>query len=148
MNLDNHSHNLILSNLELLFAYCARFYDRQFLTRTSASNDIVQKFDRLLNDYFNQESLIENGLPDVKYFASRLNLSANYLGDLLNKYTGKPTQEHIYLKLIDQAKSLLWSTEKTINEIAYDLGFKYPSHFTKLFKNRTGVSPRDFRNQN
>jgi len=147
MNLDKHSSNLILSNLELFFAYCVRSYDRQFLTREKSSNDIVQKFDRLLADYFNQESLNGTGLPDVKYFASALNLSTNYLADLLNKYTGKSTQEHIYFKLIDKAKSLLWSTEKAISEIAYDLGFEHPSHFTKLFKRKTGVSPKDFRNQ-
>ncbi|MET3879827.1 AraC family transcriptional regulator [Chitinophaga sp. OAE865] len=148
LNLDKHSYHLIISNLELFFAYCTRFYDRQFLTRTKPGNDIVQKFDRLLSDYFNQESLIENGLPDVKYFASQLHLSPNYLSDLLNKYTGNTTQEHIYFKLIDKAKTLLWSTEKPISEIAYDLGFAHPSHFTKLFKNKTGLSPSHFRNQN
>ena len=147
LNLDKHSANLILSNLELFFAYCERFYERQFLTREKSSNDIVQKFDRLLTDYFSQESLIGTGLPEVKYFASQLNLSTNYLADLLSKYTGKSTQEHIYLRLIDKAKALLWSTEKTISEIAYDLGFEHPSHFTKLFKRKTGVSPKDYRHQ-
>ncbi len=145
LNHDNHSYNLILSNLELFFAYCSRFYDRQFLTRVKVSNDVVQNFERLLTDYFNQDSLIEAGLPDVKYFASQLNLSANYLSDLLSKYTGKTTHEHIHLKLVDKAKSELWGTEKTISEIAYDLGFEHPSHFTKLFKNKTGVSPKQFR---
>lgn len=146
-NLDNHSHNVILSNLELFFSYCSRFYDRQFLTRGKASQDIVQQFERLLSDHFAQDSLIEAGLPDVKYFASQLHLSGNYLSDLLKKYTGQSTQEHIHLKLVDKAKALLWGTEKPISEIAYDLGFEHPSHFTKLFKNRTGVSPREFRNQ-
>jgi AraC-like DNA-binding protein len=113
-----------------------------------ASNDTLQKFDRLLNDYFAQDTLIDTGLPDVKYFASKLNLSTNYLSDLLHKYTGKTTQEHIHLKLIDKAKSLLWSTEKSISEIAYDLGFEYPSHFTKIFKAKTGLSPKEFRNTN
>ncbi|GGB02336.1 helix-turn-helix domain-containing protein [Puia dinghuensis] len=147
-NLDKHSYHLILSNLELFFAYCDRFYDRQFLTRTRSSHDIVQQFDRLLRDYFAQDSLIEAGVPDVKYFSSHLNVSANYLSDLLNKYTGKTTQEHIHLKLVDKAKALLWSTEKPISEIAYDLGFEHPSHFTKLFKNKTGLSPSAFRNSN
>lgn len=147
-NLDNHSHNLILSNLELFFAYCSRFYDRQFLTRGMVSKDTIQKFDRLLNDYFAQDTLIDIGLPDVKYFASDLNLSANYLSDLLHKYTRKTTQEHIHLKMIAKAKSLLWGTEKSISEIAYDLGFEYPSHFTKLFKAKTGQSPKEFRNAN
>ncbi len=146
-NLDKHSHDLILSNLELLFAYCVRFYERQFLTRTKVSNDTLQKFERLLNDYFTRNSLVEEGLPDVKYFASRLNLSPNYLSDLLNKYTGKTTQEHIHLKVTDKAKSLLWSTSLSVSEIAYDLGFEHPSHFTKLFKSRTGVTPTEFRRQ-
>lgn len=148
MNLDTHSHHLILSNLELMLSYCSRFYDRQFLTRVKASNDIVEKFDRILNDYFAQDTLIESGLPNVKYFASRLNLSANYLSDLLSKYTGKSTQEHIHLKLIDKAKSLLWSTQNSISEIAYGLGFEHPSHFTKLFKTKTGYSPKEYRNLN
>jgi len=112
------------------------------------SNDTIQRFERLLNDYFAGQTLIETGLPDVKYFASRLDLSANYLSDLLNKYTGKTTQEHIHLKLTEKAKSLLWGTERSISEIAYDLGFEHPSHFTKLFKSRTGMSPREFRKLN
>jgi AraC-like DNA-binding protein len=145
VNVDKHSYNLILRNLELFFDYCGRFYDRQFLTRAKASGDVVQQFDRLLADVFAADSLIETGLPDVKYFASRLNLSPNYLSDLLNKYTGKTTQEHIHLKLVDKAKGMLWGTERSISEIAYELGFEHPSHFTKLFKNKTGVSPREFR---
>jgi len=147
-NLDKHSHNLILTNLDLFLSYCSRAYDRQFLTRLKAGNDIVEKFERLLNDYFAQPSLVETGVPDVRHFASQLNLSPNYLSDLLHKYTGKATQEHIHLKLVDKAKAMLWSTENSISEIAYDLGFEHPSHFTKLFKSRVGMSPREFRNQN
>ncbi|WP_343631723.1 helix-turn-helix transcriptional regulator [Fluviicola sp.] len=148
LNMDSHSHNLILTNLELLLSYCSRFYDRQFLTRIKASNDLVERFDRILNDYFSGDTLIEWGIPDVKYFAEQLNLSPNYLSDLLNKYTGKSTQEHIHLKLIDKAKALLWSTTTPISSIAYDLGFEHPSHFTKLFKNKTGYSPKEYRNLN
>jgi AraC-like DNA-binding protein len=147
-NLDNHSHDLVLSNLELLFAYCVRFYERQFLTRTKVSNDSVQKFERLLKDYFSHDSLAELGLPDVKYFAAHLNLSPNYLSDLLNKYTGKTTQEHIHMQLVDRAKSLLWGSNKSISEVAYTLGFEHPSHFAKLFKTRTGMTPTEFRNLN
>lgn len=147
-NLDNHTYNLMLTNLELFFGYCSRFYDRQFMTRVKVSSDTVENFERLLNDYFAQDSLIETGLPDVKYFASRLNLSPNYLSDLLNKYTGKTTQERIHLKLIEKAKSLLWSSEMAISEIAYNLGFEHPSHFTKLFKSKTGKSPKEFRHSN
>jgi AraC-like DNA-binding protein len=145
LNIDRHTHDLILANLNLLFSYCTRFYDRQFLTRKKVSNDVVQKFEKISNDYFAQESLVDSGLPDVTYFASRLNLSANYLTDLLTKYTGKSTHEHVHLKVIDKAKMLLWSTDRSVSEIAYDLGFEHPSHFTKLFKARTGQSPRAFR---
>jgi AraC-like DNA-binding protein len=118
------------------------------LTRVKAGNDLVEKFERLLNDHFAQDSLIETGVPDVKYFASHLNLSANYLSDLLSKYTGKSTQEHIHLKLIDKAKPLLRSTERSISEIAYELGFEHPSHFSKIFKNKVGQPPKEFRNLN
>jgi len=147
-NIDKHTQGLIVSNIELLLNYCDRFYDRQFLTRSKVNKDIVQRFEHLLNDYFAQEELINVGLPDVKFFASRLNLSPNYLSDLLNRYTGKTTQEHIHLKLVDTAKSLLWSTEKSISEIAYDLGFEHPSHFNKLFKSKTGKSPSEYRHLN
>lgn len=144
-NLDTHTYNLMLTNLELFFGYCSRFYDRQFLTRVKVSNDTLENFERLLNGYFAQDTLIETGLPDVKYFASRLNLSPNYLSDLLTKYTGKPTQEHIHLKMIEKAKSLLWSSDMAISEIAYHLGFEHPSHFTRLFKSKTGKTPKAFR---
>ena len=143
-NIDKHTLGLIISNLELLLNYCNRFYDRQFFTRAKVNNDIVWDFEKLVKGYF-QDTLIEAGLPDVKYFASRLHLSPNYLSDLLKKYTGKTTLEHIHLELIDKAKSLLWSTEKSISEIAYELGFEHPSHFTKIFKAKTGKSPREYR---
>ncbi len=147
-NIDKHSQGLLVSNIELLLNYCNRFYDRQFFTRAKVNNDIVQRFETLLKEYFAQETLSELGLPDVKYFASRLSLSPNYLSDLLNKYTGKTTQEHIHLKLTDKAKSLLWSTEKSISEIAYELGFEHPSHFTKIFKAKVGQTPKEYRNTN
>lgn len=147
-NIDKHTQRLIVSNIELLLNYCDRFYDRQFLTRNKVNKDIVQRFEHLLNDYFAQDELISVGLPDVKFFASHLNLSPNYLSDLLNRFTGKTTQEHIHLKLVDNAKSLLWSTEKSISEIAYELGFEYPSHFTKVFKTKTGLTPQQYRNTN
>jgi len=144
-NIDKHSQGLIVSNIELLLNYCTRFYDRQFFTRAKINSDVVQQFEKLLKDYFAQDTLIEVGLPNVKYFASRLNLSPNYLSDLLNKFTGKTTQEYIHLEMIDKAKSLLWSTNDSISEIAYGLGFEHPSHFTKLFKMKTGKSPSGYR---
>src|ERR1700744_2631075 len=147
-NIDQHTQGLIQSNIELLLNYCSRFYDRQFYTRQKVSSDVVQQFEKLLKDYFAQETLINSGIPGVKYFASELNLSPNYLSDLLNKFTGKTTQEHIHLQLVDKAKSLLWSTGKSVSEIAYALGFEHPSHFTRLFKHKTGYAPSGYRHLN
>jgi len=147
-NIDKHSQGLIVDNLQLMLNYCNRFYDRQFFTRAKVNNDIVQRFESVLKKYFSQETLIDIGLPDVKYFASELNLSSSYLSDLLNKYTGKTTQEHMHLHLIEKAKSLLLGTEKSISEIAYTLGFEHPSHFTKLFKTKTGKAPTEYRHLN
>jgi AraC-like DNA-binding protein len=101
-----------------------------------------------LKDYFSQPTLIETGLPNVKYFAAQLNLSPNYLSDLLSKFTGKTTQEHIHLEIIDKAKTMLWGTNDSISEIAYGLGFEHPSHFTKIFKSKTGKSPSAYRSLN
>jgi AraC-like DNA-binding protein len=147
-NMDKHTRGLIVSNIELLLNYCDRFYDRQFFTRAKVNNDMVQRFELLLSEYFSQGTLIESGLPDVKYFASGLNLSPNYLSDILKKSTGKTTQEHIHLQLTEKAKSLLWGTNQSISEIAYSLGFEHPSHFDKIFKSKTGITPSQFRNAN
>jgi AraC-like DNA-binding protein len=144
-NIDKHSQGLIVNNIELLLNYCTRFYDRQFFTRAKVSTDTVQQFEKLLKDYFSSDTLIETGLPTVTWFASRLNLSPNYLTDLLQKFTGKTTLEHIHLELIDRARSLLWSTDASISEIAYKLGFEHPSHFTRLFRSKTGKSPSEYR---
>jgi AraC-like DNA-binding protein len=147
-SIDKHTQNVIVSNIELLLNYCNRFYDRQFYTRTKVNADVVQRFEKLLKDYFGQGNLTETGLPPVTYFASQLHLSANYLSDLLQKFTGKSTMEHIHLELVEKAKSLLWGTENSISEIAYELGFEYPSHFTKVFKAKTGKSPSEYRGLN
>ncbi|MCS3794806.1 helix-turn-helix domain-containing protein [Niastella sp. OAS944] len=146
--IDKHTQALIVSNIELLLNYCNRFYDRQFYTRAKVNSDVVQRFETLLKDYFGQGTLIEAGLPPVTYFSSKLNLSPNYLSDLLQKSTGKSTVEHIHLELIEKAKSLLWGSEGSISEIAYELGFEHPSHFTKIFKAKTGKSPSEYRNLN
>jgi len=147
-SIDKHTQSVIVSNIELLLNYCNRFYDRQFYTRAKVNADVVQRFEALLKDYFSQEVLIETGLPPVTYFAAKLNLSPNYLSDLLQKFTGKSTLEHIHLELVEKAKSLLWDTDHSISEIAYELGFEHPSHFTKVFKAKTGKSPREYRNVN
>jgi AraC-like DNA-binding protein len=146
--IDKHTQNLIVSYIEVLLNYCNRFYDRQFYTRAKVNSDVVQRFETLLKDYFGQSTLIEAGLPPVTYFASKLNLSPNYLSDLLQKSTGKSTVEHIHLELVEKAKTLLWSTEGSISEIDYELGFEHPSHFTKIFKAKTGKSPSEYRNPN
>lgn len=145
--IDKHTQSVIVSTVELLLNYCNRFYDRQFYTRAKVNSDVVQRFEALLKKYFGQGTLIEVGLPTVAYFSSKLNLSPNYLSDLLQKSTGKSTVEHIHLELVSKAKSLLWGTEGSISEIAYELGFEHPSHFTKIFKAKTGKSPSEFRNE-
>lgn len=146
--IDKHTQSVLVSTIELLLNYCTRFYDRQFYTRAKVNSDVVQRFERLLKDYFAQDSLIEAGIPSVGYFASQLHLSASYLSDLLQRFTGKSTLEHIHLELVDRAKSLLSGTPHSISEIAYGLGFEHPSHFTKIFKAKTGKSPSEFRNPN
>lgn len=146
-NIDRHTQGLILNQIEMLLSYCDRFYDRQFFTRNKTGNDVTQRFETLLNDYFNDGQLIEKGIPEVKYFAKQLNLSPNYLSDLLGKFTGKTTIEHIHLKLVDKAKKILLGTTKSVSEIAYGLGFEHPSHFTKIFKSKTGNAPLHFRKQ-
>ena len=146
--IDKHTQTLIQNNIEMLLNYCSCFYDRQFYTREKVSHDVVQAFERLLKDYFAQDTGLQSGLPQVKGFAEKLHLSPNYLSDLLQKFTGKTTQEHIHLQLIDEAKALLWGTGKSVSEIAYKLGFVNPPHFTRLFKQKTGYSPSDYRKLN
>jgi AraC-like DNA-binding protein len=147
-NLDKHSQNLIISNIELLLDYCTRFYDRQFYTRSNLNLDYVSKFEKLLKKYYATEVMDEKGLPNVKYLASQLNLSSSYLSDLLKKETGKTAQEHIHLFVIEKAKNKLLSSKNSISEIGYSLGFEYPQHFSNLFKLKTGMSPSEYRNLN
>jgi AraC-like DNA-binding protein len=144
-NLDLHSQQLIVSNLELLLNYCKRFYDRQFITRKKHNSAIINELEKLLKNYFDSDKPLKLGLPTVKYCAEQVNLSPNYLSDLLKKETGKNTKEHIDFYLILKAKNLLLSGVKTISEIAYALGFEQPKSFSKLFKKRTGVTPKEFK---
>jgi AraC-like DNA-binding protein len=143
--IDKHSKILISNNIELLLNYCMRFYDRQFITRSLVNKDILVKFERILEENFQSEKTQTLGLPTVKYCAENLYLSANYLGDLIKKETGKSPQEHIQLKLMDIAKEKIFDSSKSVSEIAYELGFKHPQHFTRMFKKEIGVSPSDFR---
>ncbi|MDP4277774.1 MAG: helix-turn-helix domain-containing protein, partial [Bacteroidota bacterium] len=143
--IDKHSKTLIVTNIELLLNYCVRFYDRQFITRSNVNKDLLIRFEKVLDNYFLSDAPLQSGLPTVGYCADKLNISANYLGDLIKKETGKSAQEHIQLKLIDVAKEKIFDTSKSVSEIAYGLGFKYPQHFTRMFKKSTGVSPSEFR---
>jgi AraC-like DNA-binding protein len=145
---DKHSKKLIVSNIELLLNYCTRFYDRQFITRYTVHKGILEKFENLLNDYFVLEKSPHNSVPSVSYCAHQLHLSSNYFGDLIKKETGKTAQEYIQNKVIDVAKERMFDIDKSISEVAYDLGFKYPQHFTRLFKQRVGVTPQQYRSAN
>jgi AraC-like DNA-binding protein len=147
-NLDKHSQNLIVSNIELLLDYCVRFYDRQFYTRTNLNLDFVSKFEKTLRRYYETGEVDVKGLPSVQYLAGELNFSSNYLSDLLKKETGKTAQEHIHLFVIEKAKNKLLNSSSSISEIGYTLGFEYPQHFSNLFKSKTGFSPSEYRNLN
>lgn len=127
--------------------YCVRFYDRQFITREIVNQGIVENFKTLLEDYFTSDKP-QKGTPSVSYFAVEQHLSANYFGDLVKKETGKSAHEHIQAKLIEVAKEKIFDHEKSLSEIAYELGFKYPQHFTRLFKNKVGYTPNEYRRLN
>ena len=146
--IDNHSKKLIVSNIEMVLNYCVRFYDRQFITRDNVHKGILEKFEILLNDYYQSDKPQTIGLPSVAYCAGELNLSANYFGDLVKKETGKTAQEYIQSKVIDVAKEKIFDQGKSISQIAHELGFRYPQHFTRLFKQRVGQSPNEYRSLN
>jgi AraC family transcriptional activator of pobA len=143
--IDNFSQTIIIKQIELLLSYCGRFYQRQFLTRKQAGNNHLSSFERLLDDYFSNQEMQDRDIPSVGFFAEKLNLSANYLSDMLRASTGQSAQQHIQQKLIDKAKALLSTTELSVSEIAYQLGFEYPQLFSKLFKNKTNQTPKEFR---
>jgi AraC-like DNA-binding protein len=143
--IDKHSKKLIISNIELLLNYCERFYDRQFITREHVNKGILEKFETLLNDYFSSDRPKEMGLPSVAYCAHALNLSVNYFGGLIKRETGKSAQEYIHNKIIDISKNKIFDIHKTVNDVAYELGFKYPQHFSRFFKQQTGTSPTEYR---
>lgn len=146
--IDRYSKKLIVSNIHLLLDYCVRFYNRQFLTREHVNVGTMEKFERLLNDYFHSDKPQTNGIPTVGYFAEKMNLSTNYFGDLVKKETGKTALEFIQLKIMNIAKELIMEGRKSVSEIAYDLGFKYPQHFSRIFKNKVGVTPNEYRSLN
>ncbi len=141
-NIDQFSQDVMIANIELLLVHVDRYYNRQFLTRKSISNDTLFQVDKILTDYFKN---VPNELPTVLYLANELNLTPSYLSDLLKNLTGQTAQQHIHEKLIEKAKELLSTTNYSVSEIAYKLGFEFPQSFNKLFKNKTNMSPLEFR---
>ncbi len=146
-NIDDYSQTIIVSTIELLLNYCSRFYGRQFITRKATNRDILEKVEILLKEYFSNKT-DSNGLPTVKYLAEVVNLSPGYLGDLLKKETGLNAQEHIHQYIIEEAKNILLNSSQSISEIAFQLGFEYPQYFSRLFKQKTGTTPLEYRNLN
>lgn len=144
-NIDAFSQDVLVSQIELLLNYSNRFYNRQFITRKAVNHDIITKLDRLLNSYFDEESSLKNGLPSVKYIGTELKLSQRYLSDMLSSLTGLNTQQYIQNAIIEKAKEKLSTTNLSVSEIAYELGFGHSQSFSKLFKTKTRVSPMEFR---
>lgn len=144
-SIDKHSRSLIVSNIELFLKYCVRFYDRQFITRDQVHKDVLVRFEHLLDEYFQSDKPQTMGLPSVKYCADQMHISPKYFGDLIKKETEKSAQEYIQDKVISLAKERVLDSSKSIGEIAYEIGFKYPSHFTRLFKNYVGQTPNEYR---
>ena len=144
-NIDKFSQDIIIAQLELLLTYSERFYQRQFITRKITNHQILSRLEEILTDYFNSDDLLERGIPSVQYIADALSVSPNYLSGLLKVLTGQSTQQHIHDKLIEKAKEKLSTTDLSISEIAYDLGFQHSQSFSKLFKTKTNLSPLEFR---
>jgi AraC family transcriptional activator of pobA len=145
-NIDKFSHDIIIAQLEVLLNYAERFYQRQFITRRKVNHKILENLEQNLNDYFDSDELQLKGLPTVLKIAEKLNMSPNYLSEVLKILTGQNTQQHIHEKIIEKAKSKLSTTDLSVSEIAYQLGFKYSQSFSKLFKTKTSLTPLEFRN--
>lgn len=145
LSIDNFSQDIILSQIEQLLNYSNRFYNRQFITRKAAHSDLLTELEKILDDHFNTNEGLVKGLPSVQEISEKLNVSQRYLSDMLRQLTGQNTQQHIHNRLIDKAKEILSTTELSVGEIAYQLGFEHPQSFNKLFKNKTNVSPVEFR---
>jgi AraC-like DNA-binding protein len=143
--IDDFSHEVVIAQIELLLSYAKRFYKRQFLTRQAASSDLLQQLEGLLNTYYSEEKPVNRGLPTVQYLADQLNYTPNYLSDMLRSLTGLNAQQHIHQKLIERSKELLSTTNLTISEVAFQLGFEHPQSFSRLFKTKTRLSPVQFR---
>ncbi len=142
--IDDFSHEVVIAQIELLLSYAKRFYKRQFLTR-QVTSDLLQRLEDLLNTYFEEEKPVVHGIPTVQHLAEQLNYTANYLSDMLRSLTGLNAQQHIHQMLIERSKELLSTTNLTISEVAYRLGFEHPQSFSRLFKIKTKISPVQFR---
>ena len=146
-NIDKHSQEVLVTNLQLLLNYSNRFYERQFITRANTHSDIISKVEEHIKQFFHQNLQLDLGIPTPDYIAEKVNFSTNYLSDLLKKETGKSTKDHIDDYTIELAKTELVTTNHTVNEIAYQLGFNYPHYFSRMFKKKTGESPIAYRTQ-
>lgn len=144
-NIDKFSKQIIISHIETLLNYSNRFYNRQFITREKSGHEMLERLEKLLTDYFNDDNLASKGLPTVQLVANKLNVSSGYLGSVLRNITGRNTQQHIHDKLIEKAREKLSVTNLSISEIAYELGFEHSQSFSKLFKAKTNLSPGEFR---
>ncbi|WP_108805603.1 AraC family transcriptional regulator [Aquimarina sp. Aq107] len=144
-NPDEFSKEIIISQLSTLLKYAKRFYERQFLNRKELSNNLLEQFNQQLSKYFNSGQLQEKGIPSIEQIADQLSVSQRYLSDTLKKESGKTSTEHLQLYLIDEAKNVLLNPGKTISEVAYELGFEYPPYFSRLFKKKEGISPKEYR---
>ena len=144
-DIDRHSKELLCDNIEMLLDQCLRFYDRQFITREKVNGDVLADFERILNAYFTEGVARNNGFPSVARMADELHFSVGYFGDLIKKETGQTAQQYIQNKLINLAKEALLGTDLPVSEIALNLGFEYPQHFTRMFKKVTGKAPSEFR---
>ncbi len=147
-NIDKHSQELIIVNLESILKYCFRYYDRQFHTRSNLNRDFIVRFETYMETYFNSDDLRNIGLPTVSQCGKALNMSGSYLSDLLRLETGRSAKDHIHGHIIDRAKTLLLNSDAKVSEVAYDLGFEYAQHFSKLFKSKTGLNPSEYRSLN
>ena len=144
-NQDEFSKDIIISQLDTLLKYANRFYERQFLNRKELSNDLLEQFNGYITEYFESGQLQEKGIPSIEKIADNMSISKRYLSDTLKKETGKTTSEHLQLLLVDEAKNILLQPNKSISEVAYELGFEYPQYFSRLFKKKAGISPTEYR---
>lgn len=146
--IDRHSKRIITSNIELLLNHCVRFYDRQFVTREEANHDLLNRFESLMNDYFDSGLASSQGIPTVAGFAESLHISPNYFGDLVRRESGISAQEYIQKHIIERAKSLLSDKNKSVSQTAYELGYKHPQHLSRMFKRMTGMTPNEYKTLN